>query len=90
MNEYFAAMIEKEVGTLKRLSHPGTVRLIADNANAMYVNAEGRSKPVMYLVMEFCPHGELIEVLFYTGQPFEEPMARYIFKSLLESLGAVH
>ena len=83
-------MVASEVATLRRLSHPLTVRLIAESNNATLVHANGTTRPVMYIVMEFCPNGELIEVLFYPGVPFTETIARYVFKEILEGLKSVH
>ena len=40
--------------------------------------------------MELCPNGELIETLFYPGEPFTEPITRYVFKQILDGLKSVH
>ena len=88
--DHFQQMVASEVATLKRLSHPLTVRLIADSNNAMLNHSNGSSRPVMYIVMELCPNGELIEVLFYPGMPFTEPITRFVFAQILEGLKSVH
>ena len=88
--QYFAQMVENEVATLRRLSHPLTVRLIAESANAFCQHSNGQTRQVMYIVMELCPNGELIETLFYPGEPFTEPITRYVFKQILDGLKSVH
>ena len=47
----------------------------------------GKMKEVMYILMEYCPAGELIEFLLHTGS-FSDRMVRAYFKQLLDGVQA--
>lgn len=49
----------------------------------------GKMKEVMYILMEYCPAGELIEFLLHTGS-FSDRMVRAYFKQLLDGVQACH
>jgi serine/threonine protein kinase len=75
----FRDMCDNEVQTLKRLCHPFIVNLVATSDRAVYNRKYGNGAyDVMYIVMELCGNGELIELLCQTGR-FEEAIARVFF-----------
>jgi len=75
---------------LRKLSHPLTLKMIDEHDNSLLLEPSGRTRLVSYIVTEFCPNGTLKELLYYNGQPFVAPIARYLFKGLIEMIQVVH
>ena len=57
--------------------------------NEAYNKCSGKSKQVDYIVLELASGGELFDFISSSGR-FEEPLARYYMKQLLEGLNYCH
>jgi serine/threonine protein kinase len=70
---------EEEVSIFRWLSHPGIVHLydvMQDSAN-------------YYLVIEYCPHGELFNLVRQNGR-FSEVQSRFIIREVFDTVHYVH
>ena len=86
----FRDVMQNEMVSLNRVQHPNVLNLVNANENGVYVKKQGRGiYNCMYMVMELCSNGELFDILFNTGR-FSEPIARFYFKQIIESLNACH
>lgn len=70
---------EREVRTLQTLNHPNIVRLY----DVVYEDN------LIYLIMEYCQHGELFQFII-DQQRVPEFLARNIFKQLLDAIAYIH
>jgi len=82
-------MLDREISTMKALSHSNVLQLLDVEMNASYTKKNGKTRQVALLVIELAPGGELFEFLMHTG-PFSEIQARTYFSSLLSALEACH
>jgi len=85
----YLAQCQTEIQALNALSHPNVVRIYGVSENAQYESKSGRIFPVVYIAMELLSHGELFDVLYYTGK-MEEPLARVYFRQVIEAVQACH
>jgi len=78
-----------EVKVMKALNHPNIVNLIEFNDCAEYVKKDGRKIKVVEIAMELAQGGELFEYVADSGR-FSEPVARFYFKQIIETLDYCH
>jgi 5'-AMP-activated protein kinase catalytic alpha subunit len=81
--------VQSEIDALSACNHPNIIRILDLMQDVDYVKPSGKSSKETALVLELAPNGELIEYVIETGR-FTEPICRYIFKSLLQSLSHLH
>lgn len=85
----YLAQCQTEIQALNSLNHPNVVRIYGVSENAQYESKSGKTFPVVYIAMELLSHGELFDVLYYTGK-MEEPLARIYFRQIMEAVKACH
>ena len=70
--------------------HPNVITLIDYKVGeSMVRRSTGEAREVVVVVLELAEQGELFDYMSFTG-PFQEPIARYYFRQLLEALRACH
>lgn len=72
-------LVLNEVQTMADLSHPNILNMIDYQRDGEIVKSDGRTEPVIYIVLELAPGGELFDYVATTGH-FQEPIARFYFK----------
>ena len=83
-------VLEEEVSSIKQLDHPGIIKLIEYGSNTKILKQPiGKSKTCSYIVLELAAGGEVFDFVAETGC-FSEPVARYYFHQMLESLEYLH
>lgn len=86
----FRSMMQNEIQSLERIKHPNIVNMIKASEEGVYIKKKGKGVyNCMYIVMEFCPNGELFDLLYSTGK-LSERIARFYFKQILNGLAACH
>ncbi|KAL4490939.1 hypothetical protein ABPG72_008675 [Tetrahymena utriculariae] len=79
-----------EVKILSQVTpNPNIVQLQRVCLNGKYTKCDGREFGVLYYVMKIAENGELFKFLMHT-QKFEEDLARFFFKQILESIEYLH
>ena len=82
-------LVKNEVEAMGKFKHGNVVEQIECGVGT-YDKAEGKkSRTVDYIVLELCQGGEVFDYVANSGK-FEERIARYYFKQLLEGLDHVH
>lgn len=87
--ERFREMSRNEFALLEEINHPNVVKVHRISENGVYTGSNGKTKSVMYILMELCQGGEVFDFLYHTGA-FPEPVARYYFQQLMGALKAIH
>ena len=85
----FLELVMTEVETMTRLSHPNIVNLIEYSRDANVEKEDGRKVPVICIALELATGGELFDYVALTGR-FNETIARFYFKQLIDGLDYVH
>ena len=85
----FRDVMQNEIASLQRISHPNIVNLIDCNESGTYTRKSGETYSCFYILMELCPNGELFDMIYNTGK-FEESIARFYFRQIIEGLEACH
>src|SRR5689334_18046584 len=57
----FREVVQNEMQSLNKISHPNIVNLINANENGVYVKKSGGMYNCMYMIMELCTNGELFD-----------------------------
>lgn len=78
-----------EVQTMSTLSHPNIVNLVEYSKEGVVEKQNGIKKAVIYIVLELATGGELFDYVATTGR-FEERIARFYFRQIIEGLDYVH
>merc|ERR1719320_1072678 len=84
-----AKQVSTEIKSLIRLNHPNVVKLYAYNLNCKYPEKTGLNLSTILLVLEYCPGGELFDILYYTNQ-LDEVTARTYFIQMIKAIKACH
>jgi serine/threonine protein kinase len=74
---------------MKGLSHPNIVNLVEYSRDAHVEKEDGTKYPVICIALELATGGELFDYVALTGR-YEEDLARFYFKQLIEGLDYVH
>ena len=77
------SQIRQEVSTLQTLDHPNIIKYYETYENQQFI----------YVVMEYCPGGELFDVIAATAEKsgtFDENEARRIMGALLQAVNHCH
>ena len=77
-------LLEIEVETLAKIKHPRIVNMVEHG-----YGLENDGKPFQYILLELAENGSLFDYIAHSGR-FTEPVARAIFKQMLEGLGYLH
>jgi serine/threonine protein kinase len=78
-----------EVEALTHLHHPNIVNMMEFSNDGVVQKSNGRTYPVIYIVLELATGGEFFDYIA-TGGSFPERIARFYFKQLIEALDYVH
>ena len=78
-----------EVHTMTTLSHPNIVNLIDYSKEGVVEKSNGTKTNVVYIALELASGGELFDYVATTGR-FDEQIARFYFRQLIEGLDYVH
>eukprot|EP01017_Pseudomicrothorax_dubius_P006271 TRINITY_DN11761_c0_g1_i2.p1 TRINITY_DN11761_c0_g1~~TRINITY_DN11761_c0_g1_i2.p1 ORF type:complete len:395 (-),score=149.87 TRINITY_DN11761_c0_g1_i2:526-1710(-) len=89
LKDLYNKFITNEIETLGKLKHPNMVNMIEFLPNVEYVKKDGTVKKVTAIVLELASGGEIFEFLFNTGR-FSDPVSRYYFHQLIDTLEYIH
>ena len=85
----FLELVMTEVHTMSKLNHPNIVNLLEYSKDGVVEKSNGTKEPVIYIALELATGGELFDYVALTGR-FNEPIARFYFRQLIEGLDFVH
>lgn len=89
MDSKVLELLKAEVESMAQLNHPNIVNLIEYNQDGILEKSNGTKQSVIYIVLELAQGGELFDYVATTGR-FEERIARFYFRQIIEGLGYVH
>jgi len=84
-----AEQVRTEIKSMIRIKSKNVMKLFAYNLNCKYPEKNGNTLNTILLVLEFCPGGELFDILYYTQQ-LDEVTARTYFLQMLNGLAECH
>jgi len=84
-----AEQVRTEIKSLTQIRHENVMKLYAYNLNAKYPDKSGKSIATILLVLEYCPGGELFDILYYTDK-LDEKTARTYFRMMIDGIEACH
>jgi len=84
-----AQQVRTEIKSLMRLNHVNVMKLYAYNLNCLYPEKDGAELKTILLVLEYCPGGELFDILYYTNQ-LDAVTARTYFIQMMNGIKACH
>lgn len=84
-----AEQVRTEIKSLIRINHANVMKLYAYNLNCKYPEKTGQELNTILLVLEYCPGGELFDILYYTQQ-LDAVTARTYFIQMMHGLKACH
>jgi len=84
-----AQQLRTEIKSLMRINHTNVLKLYAYNLNCNYPVKTGATLQTTLLVLEYCPGGELFDILYYTST-LEPITARTYFIQMMTAIKACH
>lgn len=84
-----AEQVRTEIKSLTQVQHENVMKLYAYNLNAKYPEKSGKTISTILLVLEYCPGGELFDILYYTDK-LDDKTARTYFRMMIAGLEACH
>lgn len=84
-----AKQVRTEIKSLIGIKCKNVMRLLAYNLNCKYPQKDGELLDTILLVLEFCPGGELFDILYYTQQ-LDDITARTYFIQMMIGIKACH
>ncbi len=87
--EKIKTTLKNECDIMKNLNHVNVVKFIDIRDDGHYTSKSGKEKQVVYAIIELANKGEIFEVLYNVG-PFNENLARFYFKQLVDALEYLH
>jgi len=84
-----AEQVRTEIKSLTSMRHEHVTKLYAYNLSARYMQKDGTPLKCILFVLEYCPGGELFDILYYTER-MTERMARTYFHQMVNGLAACH
>jgi len=84
-----AEQVRTEIKSLTQIRHENVMKLYAYNLNAKYPEKTGKTIATILLVLEYCPGGELFDILYYTDK-LDEKTARTYFRMMILGIEACH
>jgi len=84
-----AEQVRTEIKSLTQVRHENVMKLYAYNLNSKYPDKSGKVISTILLVLEFCPGGELFDILYYTDK-LDEKTARTYFRMMIAGIEACH
>jgi len=89
LDEKYLSMVMSESNIQKSLSHPNIAKLYEVDANGSIKRSTGTEIPVLYMVLEYIPGGELFDYIALSGK-FSEMVARYYFNQFISAIAYLH
>ncbi len=89
IDQKFMDLVVTEVQALTHLHHPNIVNMIEFSQDGIVQKKNGGQYPVIYIVLELATGGEFFDYIA-TGGRFDESVARFYFKQMIEALYYVH
>jgi len=84
-----ADQVRTEIKSMIKIKSDYVMKLFAYNLNCKYPEKNGNTINTILLVLEFCPGGELFDILYYTQQ-LDPKTARTYFIQMMHGLKACH
>lgn len=84
-----ADQVRTEIKSMIKIKSKYVMKLFAYNLNCKYPEKNGNTINTILLVLEFCPGGELFDILYYTQQ-LDAKTARTYFVQMMDGLAACH
>jgi len=84
-----ADQVRTEIKSMIKIKSEYVMKLFAYNLNCKYPEKNGNTINTILLVLEFCPGGELFDILYYTQQ-LDAVTARTYFIQMIDGLKACH
>jgi len=84
-----AEQVRTEIKSLIRVNDDHVMKLYAYNLNCKYPEKSGKFLNTILLVLEYCPGGELFDILYYT-QHLDKVTARTYFLQMMKGIKACH
>jgi len=84
-----ARQVHVEISSMIRINNPHVMKLETYDLHCSYPDKSGKMLNTMMLALEYCPGGELFDILLYTHQ-LDCVTARTYFVQMLKGLRACH
>jgi len=84
-----ARQVHCEINAMMRINNPYVMKLETYDLHCNYPDKSGKTLNTMMLVLEYCPGGELFDILLYTHQ-LDPVTARTYFVQMLKGVKACH
>jgi len=84
-----AEQVRTEIKSLTSMRHEHVTKLYAYNLSARYMQKDGTPLKCILFVLEYCPGGELFDILYYTER-MNDRMARTYLHQMVNGLAACH
>eukprot|EP00639_Heterosigma_akashiwo_P018766 CAMPEP_0206400714 /NCGR_PEP_ID=MMETSP0294-20121207/25736_1 /ASSEMBLY_ACC=CAM_ASM_000327 /TAXON_ID=39354 /ORGANISM="Heterosigma akashiwo, Strain CCMP2393" /LENGTH=321 /DNA_ID=CAMNT_0053857071 /DNA_START=36 /DNA_END=1001 /DNA_ORIENTATION=- len=81
--------VNTETSILQSLSHTNVIEILDVDWSATYFDSRGNEKECVLIALELSQNYDLFDYIKYTG-PFDEKLARSLFKSLLDAVAHCH
>jgi len=84
-----AKRVYTEIKCMIRIDNPYVMQLQSYNLQCKYPDKSGRTLNTILMVLEYCPGGELFDILYYT-EKLDVVTARTYFIQMMKGLKACH
>jgi len=84
-----AKQVRSEIQGMIRVDNPHVIKLLDYNLDCKYPDKSGKLLNTILLVLEYCPGGDLFDILYYTKR-FDPRTARTYFVQMMQGLKACH
>jgi len=81
--------VHTEIKSMIRIDNPHVMKLYAYNLHCKYPEKTGKLLNTILLILEYCPGGELFDILYYTHQ-LDVVTARTYFIQMMKGVKACH
>jgi len=78
-----------KIKSMIKIDNPHVMKLFEYNLHCKYPEKNGNILNTIVLILEYCPGGELFDILYYTHQ-LDSVTARTYFTQILKGLKAYH
>ena len=89
LDDKMLELVITEVRTMEGLNHPNIVNLKDYSDKGKIKKSNGKEIDCIYITLELATGGEMFEYVATTGR-FDEPIARFYFKQMIDGLNYVH
>jgi len=83
------SQVYNEIVSLRRINNPHVVNVLSYDLKCKYPDKSGKYRKTFLVVLEYCPGGELFDILKYTHK-LDTVTVRTYFIQMLEGLKACH